>query len=415
LAKNFVVTLVLLWAPVSVYGADCDTLPGEWSWFTGGVVTFTNNHAILYDGKAAGKWECTDNARATAKLHWSNGFIDSIAVSGDHISGTNQQGVAISATRKQIASRPEAAPVVPSAPAKTPESAGPSQRATLSTHTQAADPRLAQGWCVTDRNNYQQAITFLNSVLARNSQDAEALYYRGRCWYYAKQYQRALQDLNASLTLDARNSWAYLYRGRIFGRTGANNYKVAAEFTRAIEMDSSNGDAYFARAVLYVQVFPSEGLDAYKDLTRTIALKPQFPEAHVVRAEVLLDYNQPQSALADLNQAKALDPNYPDLDCRYGLAYWIAGQRQLGDQWLNRCYTRDPEARPVYENEKQIRLQAAARNSQRTAASGCHQGNWREECTQELKHDPIAGPFPSQGAIANCVQQKWAACNYTVP
>jgi hypothetical protein len=103
------------------------------------------------------------------------------------------------------------------------------------------------------------------------------------------------------------------------------------------------------------------------------------------------------------------------LDCRYGLAYWIAGQRQLGDQWFNRCYSRDPEARSVYENEKQIRLQAAARNSQRAAASGCHQGNWREECTQELKHDPIAGPFPCQGAIANCVQQKWSACNYTVP
>jgi hypothetical protein len=39
-----------------------------------------------------------------------------------------------------------------------------------------------------------------------------------------------------------------------------------------------------------------------------------------------------------LDQAKAINANYPDLDCRYGLAYWIAGQRKLGDQWLGRCY-----------------------------------------------------------------------------
>lgn len=119
--------------------------------------------------------------------------------------------------------------------------------------------------------------------------------------------------------------------------------------------------------------------------------------------------------MADLDEAKALDPNYLDLDCRYGLAYWIAGQRQQGDQFLSRCYARDPGARPVWENEKQVRLQAAAKNARRAASSGCHQGNWRDECQQQLKADPVAGPFPSQGAISNCVQQKWAACGFMVP
>jgi tetratricopeptide (TPR) repeat protein len=240
------------------------------------------------------------------------------------------------------------------------------------------------------------------------------LYYRGRCWHYAKQEQRAVQDLNASLAIDPHNSWAYLYRGRALEASGATNNQIAADFTRAIQ-ENNNGDAYFARTVLCVQVFPSRGLDAYKDLSRTITLKPRYPEAHVVRAELQLDYNQPQGAMADLDQAKALDPTYPDLDCRYGLARWIAGHQQAGDQLLSRCYARDPEARPVWEREKQVRLQAARQNSQRAAASGCHQGNWRDECQQQLKATPVAGPFPSQGAISNCVEQKWAACNFTVP
>lgn len=136
------------------------------------------------------------------------------------------------------------------------------------------------------KDNYQQALGYLNGVLSRNPKDAEALYYRGRCRYYAKQTEQAIHDLNASVAIDPHNSWAYLYRGRALKRTATNYNRIAADFSRAIQENSNNGDAYFARAVLYVQVFPSRGLKAYKDLSRTITLKPRFPEAHVVRAEV---------------------------------------------------------------------------------------------------------------------------------
>jgi hypothetical protein len=65
-------------------------------------VTLKEDHAILYNGQPAGKWECKDPARNAAILRWTTGnFVDSVTVSGDHINGVNQQGVVISGTRRQ--------------------------------------------------------------------------------------------------------------------------------------------------------------------------------------------------------------------------------------------------------------------------------------------------------------------------
>jgi lipoprotein NlpI len=366
-------------------GAGCSALLGEWNWSTTGVVAtkgvvrLKDDHTVLYDGKPAGKWECKDDTRGAIAIYWVTGFIDSITVAGDRLSGSStMSGVTISGTHKGPA---PANPKPASSSKPQPVASGKPDPVTVpSPDTSRPDARLAAGWCVIDHDNYQQAIAFLDSALSRNPRDAQALYYRGRCWHYANQPQRAIQDLSASLQLDPHNSWAYLYRGRALNTIeGRNKYQVEADFTHAIQADFNNGDAYFARAVLYSVNFPTKGLEAFQDATLAIDLKPRFAEAYVVRADILMDYNRAQAALADLNQAKVLDPNYPDLECRYGLVYWIAGQRPLGDQSLGRCYARDPAARSVYEKEKNVRLQIAAENARRAAAiaeAPCNSHSW---------------------------------------
>lgn len=379
-----IATASVLSAPPVCYpqaGGGCGALIGEWEWSTrgavatSGIATMKDDHTVVYNGQPSGRWDCKDDARGAATIHWVTNFIDSITVVGDRISGTSTMpGVSVSGTRKGRAlASPAPAPPQPN-PAGKPESVPMS-----SADTAKPDARLAAGWCVIDHDNYQQAIGFLNSVLSKNPQDAQALYYRGRCWHYANQPQRAIQDLSASLQLDPHNSWTYLYRGRALNAMKADKYQVEADFTRAIQADYNNGDAYFARGVLYSHNFPTKGLEAFQDATLAIQLKPRFAEAYVLRAEILMDYNRAAAAMADLNQAKALDPSYPNLDCRYGLAYWIAGQRQLGDQWMGRCYARAPDARPLYEEEKNVRLQIAAENARREAAiaeAPCSTHSW---------------------------------------
>jgi hypothetical protein len=178
-----IVVLLASLAGASAFPAGCDGLVGSWDWFTRSVVTFRADHVILYDGNRAGTWECTDAAKGSAKLRWTAGFIDSITVAGDRISGVNQQGVSVSGARRASAApgNPHTAPPPATSSTHTgspqpPAPAGPLQTA----DTAPLDQRLAAGWCVMGKSNYQQQSEFLNSVLSRNSRDAEALYYRGR-------------------------------------------------------------------------------------------------------------------------------------------------------------------------------------------------------------------------------------------
>jgi hypothetical protein len=92
----------------SATSAACNAVQGDWSWFTGYVVSLKANHTILYGDRPAGTWECINSSRNSARLKWSSGFIDSISVSndGEKISGVNNIGVKVSGNRRHPAPAP---------------------------------------------------------------------------------------------------------------------------------------------------------------------------------------------------------------------------------------------------------------------------------------------------------------------
>ncbi len=79
--------------------ADCHSLIGDWDWFTGGQVTFTAQKTVIYNRVASGAWTCTDSNRDGASIRWNTGFVDSVYVNGDRISGKNNQGIPVSGAR----------------------------------------------------------------------------------------------------------------------------------------------------------------------------------------------------------------------------------------------------------------------------------------------------------------------------
>jgi hypothetical protein len=103
LAKGILCTAAILAMGSHARGASCNALVGEWFWFTGYPVTLKADHSIVYDGKPAGKWTCTNPAKNAATLRWDSSFVDTVTVAGDNLHGVNQQGYKVWANRRRPA------------------------------------------------------------------------------------------------------------------------------------------------------------------------------------------------------------------------------------------------------------------------------------------------------------------------
>jgi TIR domain len=72
-------------------------LPGIWRWYNGVPLTISPN-GTFSTGSVRGKWQVLDPSRGIYTLTWP-APIDTVTLSGSHVSGMNQYGVAISGTR----------------------------------------------------------------------------------------------------------------------------------------------------------------------------------------------------------------------------------------------------------------------------------------------------------------------------
>jgi predicted aspartyl protease/Tfp pilus assembly protein PilF len=112
--------------------------------------------------------------------------------------------------------------------------------------------------------------------------------------------------------------------------------RALADFSKAIELDPNGSDYLYDRAKIYMQT----GQDplALDDLERVLALKQDFMEAYISRAEIRLGQKDSVEALADLDAAAALAP--PQGDVRLKLAQLYAGAANFAaaikqwDMWI---------------------------------------------------------------------------------
>lgn len=100
-------TAVLLMLPTVGFTDECDKVLGEWRWFVGGAVVFSEDHGAVFTPdpgvplpQGKGRWTC-DAGSGTYTIDWGNGVVDTlqIAQDGGRIAGTNMAGQAIWGTR----------------------------------------------------------------------------------------------------------------------------------------------------------------------------------------------------------------------------------------------------------------------------------------------------------------------------
>jgi hypothetical protein len=84
----------------------CQRILGEWGWFIGGKVSFSQNAQAKWTPSsvgtppASGTWSC-DPRSGTYTVTWQNGFVDTLRLSDDgaQLSGTSSTGVKVSGRR----------------------------------------------------------------------------------------------------------------------------------------------------------------------------------------------------------------------------------------------------------------------------------------------------------------------------
>jgi hypothetical protein len=133
----------------------------------------------------------------------------------------------------------------------------------------------------------------------------------------------------------AHAALARVYVSRLFlqGPSGDLRERAKSEIARALTLDSSSAEAYFARGDLaYTREEGWRLDDAMRDYRRSLALKPNYADVHAVLGSLLFHIGILEEAQQELETALALDPANQFVPPRIGRVLWY---RQRYDSALD--------------------------------------------------------------------------------
>lgn len=145
------------------------------------------------------------------------------------------------------------------------------------------------------------------SALETTGYDATSVhYYKGISSLKKKRFKQAIQEFSKALEYDPKNIDAYYYRG--FAYELLNDFKMAIrDYSKTIELNPMADNAYLYRGMCH---FSLRNWDAaLSDFTRSIEVAKKLTDEHYISRAgtyaVLGKYNE---ALKDINKAIAINP-----------------------------------------------------------------------------------------------------------
>ncbi|MFN3505512.1 MAG: tetratricopeptide repeat protein [Caldimicrobium sp.] len=141
------------------------------------------------------------------------------------------------------------------------------------------DELFVEGARAFARKDYDQALEFLNQILAHNPKHLKALETRAALFLQKDDLVSAEQDLKAAIELDAKNARLYFRLGQIYYKK--KDLDQALEyFTQAIDLNPMYPAAYLARS----QVLRDKGLEEAADLEldKAVAVQRELAKANKI-------------------------------------------------------------------------------------------------------------------------------------
>lgn len=157
---------------------------------------------------------------------------------------------------------------------------------------------------------YEQAIADYTSALQINPSDANIYSNRAAIYLLLGAYDRAQADLNEALKLEPENPKVQYNQGALYLKQGAND-KALEHFSGMISKSiGATKDVFGSRAVIYLK--RGQINEALADLDQAIKLDPNFYDGHMNRGTANAMLGRSKEALADFDQALKLNPNSAD-------------------------------------------------------------------------------------------------------
>jgi len=148
---------------------------------------------------------------------------------------------------------------------------------------------------------------------------------KGYAFGIAGKNQEAVEAFTKSIELDPKNAEAYSFRGGDYFFLG-NHRQAIKDFDRAIKLDPKYATAYNNRGIAYDDL--GDYRQAIKDYNRAIKLDPKYATAYNNRGAAYDDLGDYRQAIKDYNRAIELNPKYARAYYNRGVAYDNLGDYQ---------------------------------------------------------------------------------------
>jgi tetratricopeptide (TPR) repeat protein len=180
----------------------------------------------------------------------------------------------------------------------------------------------------------------MSQVIDADPSLADAYYHMGEAYRMMEQYTDALLAYNEAISINAAFAPPYLGRARIHTATDPEA-DVGPDLNRAIELDPLFGEAYLERAFYWLtRNNPDASLE---DLNAAAGLLPDSPLLYLRYAQVYLFMGESALAVANAEQANALDITMLDTYRVLGNAYLANDQPAAAVEPLETYTLYDPE------------------------------------------------------------------------
>ena len=147
-------------------------------------------------------------------------------------------------------------------------------------------------------NNFRAGILY-NKYLEIFPNDIGAKIMAGKNFFQRSQFDSSIATFTKVIEIDQNNKEAFFERGRAYSLNDNDSVNALSDYNKAIEIDSNYFDAYTSRAILTQYHFHNLQ-NSLNDINYAMKIKPNFNYMYFMRAQVLLQMGDTDKVLDDL-------------------------------------------------------------------------------------------------------------------